>query len=326
MSRDESILVIGTGQMGPGIALSCALAGYPVSLSGRSHERLAKATRDLEAATAVMVESDLLTASEGHAALERISAEVGYAAATRSTYIVEAIAEDLAVKRDLLAAVERLAPATALLASTSSALSPTALQHGLQHPERLLLTHYIRPAHLMPMCEVVRGEATSEATVQRARALLEACGIRPLLCRDVPGFVFNRLHLALVREALALLRDGVASLADIEDTVKLGFGARFPAMGPFEYIDLSGLDLIATVAAAVYPHLDCARDAANGPLAEHIAQGRLGMKAGHGFHQWPGESPAAFIRRRDQEIIRRRKILRDEQRTRAAEREDQEAQ
>jgi 3-hydroxybutyryl-CoA dehydrogenase len=167
---------------------------------------------------------------------------------------------------------------------------------------------------------VVWGTATAEATMQRARAVLEACGIRPVLCRDVPGFVFNRLHLALVREALALLRDGVASLADIEDTVKLGFGARFAAMGPFEYLDLSGLDLIATVAAAVYPHLDCSRDAGSGPLADHIAQGWLGMKAGRGFHEWPGERSAAFVRRRDQEIIRRRKILREEQRRRTAER------
>jgi 3-hydroxybutyryl-CoA dehydrogenase len=312
-SLNESVLVVGTGQMGPGIALSCALAGYPVILSGRSHERLGKATRDLEDAIAVMVEQDLLTADEGRRARGHIRTEVGYAAAARSTYVVEAIAEDLAAKRDLLAAIERLAPPTALLASTTSALSPTALQEGLQRPERLLVTHYIRPAHLMPMCEVVRGAATSDATVQRACTLLETCSIRPVRCRDVPGFVFNRLHLALVREALALLRDGVASLADIEDTVKLGFGARFPAMGPFEYLDLSGLDLIATVAVAVYPHLDCSHDAASGPLAEHIARGWLGMKAGRGFYEWPGERPTTFMRRRDQEIIRRRKILRDEQ-------------
>jgi 3-hydroxybutyryl-CoA dehydrogenase len=288
-------------------------------LSGRSHERLHSAARDLEAATAVMVEQDLLTADEGRMARERISGEVGYAAAARSTYVVEAIVEDLIVKREVLAAIERLAPPTALLASTTSALSVTALQQGLHHPERLLVTHYIRPAHLMPMCEVVRGDATSEATIRRAYTLLETCGIRPVLCRDVPGFVFNRLHLALVREALALLRDGVASIADIEDTVKLGFGARFPAMGPFEYVDLSGLDLIATVAAAVYPHLDCTRDAASGPLAEHIARGWLGMKTGRGFHEWPGERPAKFTRRRDQEIIRRRKILRDEQQRPTAE-------
>jgi 3-hydroxybutyryl-CoA dehydrogenase len=311
---DDSMLVIGTGQMGPGIALSFALAGYPVVLSGRSPERLARAGSDIDAALVVMVEQGMLTADEGRDARGRITAEVGVGAAARSTHVVEAIAEDLSLKREVLAAVERLAPATALLASTTSALSPTALQRDLQRPERLVVTHYIRPAHLMPMCEVVWGSATSEDTIQRACSVLERCGIRPVLCRDVPGFVFNRLHLALVREALALLRDGVAPLADIEDTVKLGFGARFPAMGPFEYLDLSGLDLIATVAAAVYPHLDCSRDAGSGPLADNIALGRLGMKAGRGFHEWPGDSPAAFVRRRDEEIIRRRKILREEQR------------
>jgi len=298
--------------MGPGIGLSFALAGYPVTLSGRTQNRLARAALEVEAATAVMIDHGLLTADEGHDARQRMTWEIGLAAAARSTYVVEAIAEDLALKQDLFIAIERLAPTTALLASTTSALSPTALQQHLQHPERLLVTHYIRPAHLMPMCEVVPGLATSEAIIQQARRALESCGIRALLCRDVPGFVFNRLHLALVREALALLRDGVASLADIEDTIKLGFGSRFPAMGPFEYLDLSGLDLIATVATAVYPHLDCSRDVASGPLADHIAQQRLGMKVGHGFHEWPGESPAEFVRRRDQEIIRRKMILRDE--------------
>ena len=308
---DESVLVLGTGQLGPGLALSFVLAGYVVVLSGRSQERLARAARDMQDAADVLMAHDLLTPTAWRTAQERLSAEVVYAAAGRSSYVVEAIAEDLALKREVLAEMERLAPAEALLASTTSALSPTALQRGLRRPDRLLVTHYIRPAHLMPLCEVVRGTETSEASVQRACAVLQSCGIRPVLCRDVPGFIFNRLNLALVREALALLRDGVASLEDIEDTVKLGIAARLPALGPFEYLDLTGLDLIATVAGAVYPHLDCTRDVASGPLAERIAQGRLGMKAGRGFHEWPDERPAAFIKQRDQEIIRRRKILRD---------------
>jgi 3-hydroxybutyryl-CoA dehydrogenase len=319
---EESILVLGTGQMGPGIALSFALAGYVVVLSGRSQERLAMAARDMQAAAHVLIANDLLTPAAWRAAQERLSAEVGYAAASRSSYVVEAISEDLALKQDVLAEMERLAPSETLLASTTSALSPSALQRGLRRPDRLLVTHYIRPAHLMPLCEVVRGAETSEASVQRACAMLQSCGIRPVLCRDVPGFVFNRLNLALVREALALLRDGVASLEDIEDTVKLGMGARLPALGPFEYLDLSGLDLIATVAGAVYPHLDCTQDVASGPLAERIAQGRLGMKAGRGFHEWPGERPAEFVRQRDHEIIRRRKLLRDEPRGTTAEREE----
>lgn len=111
---------------------------------------------------------------------------------------------------------------------------------------------------------------------------------------------------------LVLARDGVASLEDIEATVKLTLGPRLPAMGPFEYLDLSGLDLIATVAGTVYPHLDCTRDATSGPLAEHLAQGWLGMKTGRGFHLWTSESAAQFTRQRDQELIRRHKIRREQ--------------
>ncbi len=309
---DEVILVLGTGQMGPGIALSCLLAGYTVVLSGRRPEGLVTATRDMETAAGVLIETELLTPDDWQRARTRLTAEVGYGAAARSSYVIEAIAEDLPLKQAVLSQIEQLAPVEAVLASTTSALSPSALQAGLRHPERLLVTHYLRPAHLMPLCEVVRGEQTAETTVQRACALLRRCGIRPVLCRDVPGFVFNRLNLALVREALALLRDGVASLEDIEATVKLALGPRLPAMGPFEYLDLSGLDLIATVAGAVYPHLDCTRDATSGPLAEHLAQGWLGMKTGRGFHLWTGESAAQFTRQRDQELIRRHKIRREQ--------------
>src|SRR5262249_45460356 len=95
-------------------------------------------------------------------------------------------------------------------------------------------------------------------------------------------------------------------------TVKLALGPRLPAMGPFEYLDLSGLDLIATVAGAVYPHLDCTQDATSGPLAEHLARGWLGMKAGRGFHTWTGVRAAQFTRQRDQELMRRQKIRRDQ--------------
>jgi 3-hydroxybutyryl-CoA dehydrogenase len=309
---DEMILVLGTGQMGPGIALSCLLAGYTVVLSGRRHEGLAKALHDIETAAGVLIETELLTPDDWERARARLTAELGFGAAARSTYVVEAIAEDLPLKQAVLAQIEQIAPADAVLASTTSALSPSALQAGLRHPERLLVAHYLRPAHLMPICEVVLGEQTSEATVQRAWALLQRCGIRPVLCRDVAGFIFNRLNLALVREALALLRDDVASLEDIEATVKLALGPRLPAMGPFEYLDLSGLDLIATIATSVYPHLDCTQDPTSGPLAERLAQGLLGMKAGRGFHTWTGESAAQFVRQRDQELIRRHKIWREQ--------------
>jgi 3-hydroxybutyryl-CoA dehydrogenase len=311
---DASVLIVGTGQMGPGIALSFALAGFDAVLAGRRREGVERAIEAMAASARVMIENDLLTTEGWELTRERVTGEVGFAAAApRCTYVVEAIVEEMAVKRALLAELESLVSAETLLASTTSALSPTEMQRGLARPERVIVTHYAQPAHLMPVIEVVPGDQTSAETVERACAVLGRCGIRPVRCRDVPGFLFSRLQSAVMREVLALVRDGVATIEDIEAILKLGYAARLPAMGPFEHADLAGLDLIAHVADTVWPDLDCSHDPSSSPLACLIEQGHLGMRTGRGFYDWTARDPAEFRRRRDREIIRRLKILREEE-------------
>jgi 3-hydroxybutyryl-CoA dehydrogenase len=266
----------------------------------------------MQAAAHVLIANDLLTPAAWRAAQERLSAEVGYAAASRSSYVVEAISEDLALKQDVLAEMERLAPSETLLASTTSALSPSALQRGLRRPDRLLVTHYIRPAHLMPLCEVVRGEETSEASVQRACAMLQSCGIRPVLCRDVPGFVFNRLQAAILREFVHLVEQGHVTPETVDAVMKYGYAHRLPAMGTFEHADLSGIDLVCTVSREIWPDLSRESDPDATLLGRLRAEGRLGMKSGRGFYEWSPDDAARFRRERDREIARRLRILRDE--------------
>jgi 3-hydroxybutyryl-CoA dehydrogenase len=142
--------------MGPGIALSFALAGYEVTLSGRRKVVLEDAMGSMAASAGVMIENGLLAPGDWRAARDRVATEVGFAsAAPTSTWILEAIVEDLAAKRSLFAELERLVPPEAVLASTTSALSPTEMQSGLARPDRLVVTHYAQPAHLMPVVEVV---------------------------------------------------------------------------------------------------------------------------------------------------------------------------
>jgi 3-hydroxybutyryl-CoA dehydrogenase len=133
-----------------------------------------------------------------------------------------------------------------------------------------------------------------------------------VLCRDVPGFLFSRLQSAVLREALALVRDGVASVEDVEAILKLGYATRLPAMGPFEHSDLGGLDLITKIADTVWPYLDCSQTTQGTPLARLVEQGDLGMKTGRGFYDWSERDPAAFRLRRDREVIRRVKTLQEE--------------
>ena len=299
--------------MGRGIAMSLALGGHDVVLCGRSGASLADALDGIETSAAVMLDAELLDEAGWALARARITTSTDLdAAAGGATYAVEAVPEELELKRDVLGRADRSLPDDAVLTSTTSALSPTALAERLSQPERFLVTHYAQPAHLIPVCEVVPGQRSSAAAVARARGVLESCGVRPVICRDVPGFVWSRLQLAILRECVALVRDRVASAEDIEAVLKLGYAARLPAMGPFEHADLGGLDLMATVADIVWPALDASTSADDSLLGEMVRAGRLGMKSGRGFHDWERRDPDEFKRRRDEEVVRRLKVLREE--------------
>jgi len=305
------VTVLGTGAMGPGIALDFALQGFQVNLVGRSAESLGRGQRAVEAALETVVAEGLVSAKEAGAALARISFTTDRAGAVREAqYLVEAVAEDLGLKQKLFAELDREASPDAVLTSTTSGLSPTVIAAGMGRPGRFVVTHYAQPAHLMIVVEVVPGIRTDPATVELACEVLRRTGHLPVVCQDVPGFIWSRLQMAILRECLALVRRGVATPHDIDTVMKFGYAHRLPAMGPFEHADLAGLDLIAVVAGNVWPDLDCAADPLAGPVGELIGQGRLGMKSGQGFYDWTARDPEEFRRERDREIIRRRKILR----------------
>uniref|UniRef100_A0A7C2WQE3 3-hydroxyacyl-CoA dehydrogenase family protein n=1 Tax=Thermorudis sp. TaxID=1969470 RepID=A0A7C2WQE3_9BACT len=229
--------------------------------------------------------------------------------------VVEAIAERLDAKQDLLRNAEELVAPTAVLASTTSGLSATALGSALRRPERFVVAHYANPPHLMPVVEVVKGRQTSEATADLVLRLLRHTGKRPVLVRkDVPGFIFNRLQYALMREAVALVRDGVATPEDVDAIVKYGYALRLPAVGPLEMVDLVGLEIYETIATYLWPDLDCSKEPT--VLRELLAKGAKGMVAGQGFYRWTPETIEALLRARDAEIVRQVKRLAAEERER----------
>jgi 3-hydroxybutyryl-CoA dehydrogenase len=305
------VAVVGTGAMGSGIALDFALHGLRVNLVGRSPESLGRAQRAIEAALETVVAEGLVPAGEAGAALGRINPTTDRDGAVgEAQYLVEAVPEDLGLKQRLFAELDRAAPPEAVLTSTTSGLSPTAIAAGMGRPERFVVTHYAQPAHLMMVVEVVPGVRTAPATVELACEVLRRTGHLPVVCRDVPGFIWSRLQMAILRECVALVRRGVARPEDIDTVMKFGYAHRLPAMGPFEHADLAGLDLIAAVAGNVWPDLDCAADPLAGPIGGLIGEGRLGMKSGRGFYDWTERDPEEFRRERDREVIRRLKLLR----------------
>lgn len=296
--------VIGTGMMGPGIALSLALGGLPTTILSRTREGaeagLAKARSQLG-----VLEANGLAQPE---AVQRASKNLDARTAldeviARVDLVVESAPEDMAFKQDLFRHMDAVAKPDAVLATNTSGLSITEIASVCQRPERVLTTHFWNPPHLMRLVEIVRGEKTGDSVVSSVKALLETCGKSVVLVKkDRPGQLGNRLQLALMREAVHIVQEGIASVEDVDLAAKAGFGLRLPVYGIFEHLDAVGLDM----ALAIMDYI--AQDLNNEPrapdaLRQRVRQGDLGAKSGQGFYDWSKKDFSQVIGRRDRFIV-----------------------
>ena len=246
-----------------------------------------------------------MTGADLDAAVARIrpSTDLGEAV-SRADYVAEAIVEHLPTKQALYAELDAICRPDAVLASNTSSLMPSALAEPTRRPERVLVVHYFNPAHLIPVVEVVMGPKTALETVETATRLLRAAGKTPAVLRkEVPGFIANRLQSALLREALALVEDGVCSMEDLDAVVSMGFGRRLAAFGPFVVHDMAGLDVWQAITSYLYPRISAAQDV-QPLLADRAARGDLGLKTGRGFYDWSAEQARAALAKRDAELLR----------------------
>lgn len=305
------VAVAGSGVMASGIAVSLLTSAEHVSVWGRRAAGVAEARERAHAAMEILIEASLLGREDAEAAFGRSTFTTSLAEAmSGAAFVVEAVVEDLDVKRSLLRDVEPLAAPGAVLTSTTSALSPTALASGLRHPDRLAVAHYAQPAHLMMLVEVVAGRETSSSTLDEIDRVLKASGKMPVRCADIPGFVFSRLQQALLRELVHMVERGDVTPETCDTVLKYGFAHRLPAMGTFEHADLAGLDLMSEIAQHVWPDLARATDPRDTVLGQMRDAGRTGMAAGRGFYDWETRDAVAFRAARDQEIVRRLRLLR----------------
>jgi 3-hydroxybutyryl-CoA dehydrogenase len=270
--------VAGAGTMGTGIACVLALGGGAVRVVARREATLAAAEARVESIAREL-------AVDGPTA---IAARLTFTTSVEDAFegaelVVESIAEDLVAKTELLAVAERVAAPGAILATNTSSLSIASLAAGLERPERFAGLHWFNPPELVPLVEVVAGERTDPAVAETLRAWMEALGKAPIvLRRDTPGFVGNRLQYGLVREAWALIEEGVCDYEDVDRALTHGLGARWAAVGPFRIADLAGLDVYLAVIRNLYPELSTAQEPARA-LAEAVESGALGVKSGRGL-------------------------------------------
>jgi 3-hydroxybutyryl-CoA dehydrogenase len=276
------VAVIGAGTMGAGIAQVAAAAGHPVLLYDVEQAALAKAKEQIAALLARMVDKGRLSADERDAALARIKLSHSLDALAPTGLVIEAIVEDHAAKQRLFETLEVFLHADAIFASNTSSLSITALAARLNHPERLVGMHFFNPAPVMALVEVVRGLASAPQVVETVRATVEAWGKTAVLCRSTPGFIVNRIARPFYGEALRALAEGAADAPTIDAVLRDAGGFR---MGPFELIDLIGLDVNLAVSRSI--HAAYSGDPRYTPSLlqqELVEAGCFGQKSGRGFY------------------------------------------
>jgi len=279
-----SVAVVGAGLMGSGIAQVCAVAGHQVVLHDVTAEATARGLAAVEASLARFVAKERMTAQDARDAVARITPTSRLEDAGGADVVVEAVYEDVDVKRDLFARLDGIARDGALLATNTSAIPVTRIAAATARPQAVIGIHFFSPVPMMPLCEVVRGYRTSDETLEAAVAFARGLGKTVVVvARDVPGFVANRMLFALFVEAASLLESGVATAEDVDTACRDGFGH---AMGPLATADLAGLDVMLHALDAVHAETHDPRFVAPGVLRRMVAAGDLGRKTGRGFHTY----------------------------------------
>jgi 3-hydroxybutyryl-CoA dehydrogenase len=281
------IAVVGAGLMGHGIAQVFALAGHEVAITdtvmaslGNVQERIAANLRDL---------------GDDERAVERVHPSHDLAETVRDAdFVVEAVSEDLPLKRKLFGEIERAARPGAILASNTSVIPISRIMSALKDKSRALGTHWWNPPYLVPLVEVIGTRWTSPDAIARTIELHAAAGKTPVhVKKDVPGFVGNRLQHALWREAIALVENGICDAETVDTVIKASFGRRLAVLGPLENADLVGTDLTLAIHKTVLPAIDN-RSRPSPYLAALVKSGRLGFKSGEGFRAWSAGEQAAL--------------------------------
>ncbi|MBI2494558.1 MAG: 3-hydroxyacyl-CoA dehydrogenase [Candidatus Rokubacteria bacterium] len=297
----DTVAVLGPGRIGRQIALAFARGGCRVLLvdvkDRPPRERaaaFADARREIARDLRLMAEEGVIEEPEVARALERIEDRAGLDGLDACGFVQEALPELLDLKREILGRLSAGVGPGAILASTSSTISPKHLADAVRGPERFLVAHWLNPAHIIPLVEVVPGAATAPAVVARTLALLERLGKVPVRCGDSPGFIGPRLQALLMNEAVRLVEEGVATPEDVDRAFMAGMGFRYAQVGIFEFIDWGGVDILHRASGFLTKALGDDRFKPARLVEEKVAANELGPKTGRGFFDYAGDRRAAF--------------------------------
>ena len=295
----KTMAVIGAGNIGHGIALGLALAGYQVRLNSTTEASLQEGIDSIKADLDRLVGFGFTEPGRAEQALTKISTTTSLEeASSDSDVVIEAVYENLELKQQVFRDLDAFCPERTILASSTSTIIPSRFAEVAQRPDRVLVAHYTGPSYLSPLVEVVRTEQTSDETVDMVFQALTKVGKKPVMIqKEVPGFIAIRLEVALMREALSMVQRGIASPEDIDTVLKTGHPPGWVAAGIFERVEVGiGWDLINNAIKRVLPDIDSSMDVIN-LIQEKVDKGEVGAKTGKGFYDWTPESAEATRRK-----------------------------
>ncbi|TRY44320.1 3-hydroxybutyryl-CoA dehydrogenase [Geobacillus sp. LEMMJ02] len=279
----KTIMVVGAGQMGSGIAQVCAVAGYQVFLYDISEAQLDKGIANIEKGLARQVEKGKMTAADKDAALERLARSTDLHAAAEVDLVIEAVIENMDVKTKLFAELDALARPEAILASNTSSLPITEIAAATKRPEKVIGMHFMNPVPVMKLVEIIRGLATADDVYETIEAVARKLGKVPVEVNDFPGFISNRVLMPMINEAIYALYEGVATKEAIDEVMKLGMNHP---MGPLTLADFIGLDTCLYIMETLHEGFGDDKYRPCPLLRKYVKAGWLGRKTGRGFYTY----------------------------------------